>query len=194
MNITVKLIRHGITQPNLEGRFLGWTDAPLCDFGISGLKEMYPENISAQAVFSSPLKRCRQTAKIVFGEENPIVIDEFKEMNFGDFEMRNHAELDGNPEYQSWIDSNAEVRFPNGEQKSEFIERTMRGMRRLLDICAENNLKDVAAAVHGGTFMAVLSSISDKDYFSFMIKNGHGYELDLSYEDGNIILNDYREI
>ena len=194
MNITIKLIRHGITQPNLEGRFLGWTDAPLCEQGVRELKETYPEKIGSQAVFSSPLKRCMQTAELVFGEENPVIIEEFKEMNFGDFEMRNHKELDGNPEYQSWIDSNAEVRFPNGEDKREFIARTMRGMHRLLDICEKNNLTDVAAAVHGGTFMAVLSSVSDKDYFSFMIKNGHGYELNLSYEDGNIILNDYRKI
>ena len=57
---TFYLIRHGRTAGNLERRYIGSTDEPLCPEGrreVSGLRA--PE---ADRVFASPLKRCLETA------------------------------------------------------------------------------------------------------------------------------------
>ena len=35
----IHLFRHGITRANLEGRYVGLSDYPLCQEGIDALKE-----------------------------------------------------------------------------------------------------------------------------------------------------------
>ena len=64
----VYLIRHGKTKGNLEGRYIGTTDEPLCEEGKQSLMQMadakkYP---AVEALFVSPMLRCRESAKILF--------------------------------------------------------------------------------------------------------------------------------
>ena len=58
------LYRHGKTKGNEEGRYLGRTDESLSEEGKKALREkrMPP----AEAVFSSPKKRCQETAALFF--------------------------------------------------------------------------------------------------------------------------------
>ena len=55
----------------------------------------YPE---VQNIYISPLKRCVQTAEILFPGELVHIIDELAECDFGEFENKNYKELDGNPQ------------------------------------------------------------------------------------------------
>ena len=61
-NYRLYLVRHGITQGNLRGIYMGsGTDEPLCEQGIAQLRELrgdFPFPRVAK-VFSSPLKRAR---------------------------------------------------------------------------------------------------------------------------------------
>ena len=62
------LVRHGMTMGNLEGRYVGRMDIPVCADGVKELKALmekhnYP---AVQEVYTSPLIRCRQTADILF--------------------------------------------------------------------------------------------------------------------------------
>ena len=64
---TVYLIRHGETQFNVEGRFIGMVDVPL---NIRGRKQAeYAaaalENTLFDVAYSSPLSRSYETAKII---------------------------------------------------------------------------------------------------------------------------------
>ena len=62
--IKLWLIRHGKTEGNKLSRYIGTTDEPLCQEGTEFLHKMdYPK---VQAVYVSPLKRCVQTAEILF--------------------------------------------------------------------------------------------------------------------------------
>lgn len=57
----IYLIRHGKTKGNLEERYIGRTDEPLCEAGRENLKKyQYPQ---VEMVFTSPMKRCMQTAE-----------------------------------------------------------------------------------------------------------------------------------
>ena len=58
----LKIIRHGITQGNLDGKYIGITDMPLCSEGVNELYTKMEENDygSVQKVFISPLKRQRK--------------------------------------------------------------------------------------------------------------------------------------
>ena len=62
--MTVYLIRHGQTQGNLERRYIGSTDQPLCPQGREALEGR--EMPSVDGLYVSPLLRCRQTAAILF--------------------------------------------------------------------------------------------------------------------------------
>ena len=79
------LIRHGKTQGNLEHRYIGnRTDEPLCEQGIAELKtKHYP---MVQRVFVSPMKRCLETAALLYPGVPVDVVDDFRECDFGDFE------------------------------------------------------------------------------------------------------------
>ena len=54
-----------------------------------------------EAIYVSPLKRCVQTAAILFPEEPVHIIEELSECDFGEFENKNYKELDGNANYQA---------------------------------------------------------------------------------------------
>ena len=75
------LIRHGKTKGNLEGRYIGTTDEPLCEEGKQSLMQMadakkYP---AVEALFVSPMLRCRESAKILFPKQSISVVSDLRE-------------------------------------------------------------------------------------------------------------------
>ena len=56
---TIYFIRHGQTQYNQEGKFIGFTDLPLSLKGREKIKTLWEANKpKVDMIFSSPLKRC----------------------------------------------------------------------------------------------------------------------------------------
>ena len=137
--IELYLIRHGATKANREHRYLGRTEEPLSKEGREALKAFqrkgfYPEPASLQALFVSPMERCRETAELLFGDCEQYVIPEFREMDFGLFEGKNYQDLQGNARYQAWIDSNGTLPFPEGESREDFLARCKQGFEVMLRI------------------------------------------------------------
>ena len=97
--------RHGITKGNLNAQYIGHTDLPLTTDSINELhsikaKYHYPK---VDAVFSSPLKRCKDSAEIMFPDNTIITIDDFIEYNFGEFEQCTADDLKDNEDFKNWI-------------------------------------------------------------------------------------------
>ena len=170
------LIRHGATRGNLESRYIGCrTDEPLCEEGIEALKEKrYPP---VQRVFSSPMKRCLETAAILYPGIPVEIVPDFRECDFGLFENKNYAELNGRQDYQAWIDSGGELPFPGGESRKEFAARCREAFRKLRERKPD---ADCALIVHGGTIMAIMEALAQPPagYYDFQVKNGRGYILE----------------
>lgn len=181
--INITFIRHGATQSNLESRYLGWTDESLSLEGIKNLKDQWQIAPEVERVFASPMKRCIETAEIIFPDCKPVIIPLWKEINFGDFEGKNYKELSGNPAYQEWIDSNGTLPFPNGESREDFIDRTYEGFEECLRICKSEGLSEIACVVHGGTIMSIASKLTGDEYFSFQIKAGDEYKISFEIEE-----------
>ena len=85
------LIRHGAAAGNLEHRYLGRTDQPLCPEGaaqVLALKERLRERgmDTVDALFVSSLLRARQTAALLFPEQRSTVLPGLRETDFGVFE------------------------------------------------------------------------------------------------------------
>ncbi|MGN0349314.1 MAG: histidine phosphatase family protein [Roseburia sp.] len=179
--ITLVLIRHGATAANKEHRYLGKTDEPLSKEGEKELAEYkklqcYPD---VDLLFTSPMKRCVQTAGILYPRLKPVPIAEWREMDFGVFEGRNYLELEGDKRYQAWVDSNGTLPFPEGESREEFITRCEKGFWRMRreagQIDPKQEFKAIGMIVHGGTIMALLSRYGGGDYFDYQAANGRGY-------------------
>ncbi|MBB2181725.1 histidine phosphatase family protein [Lachnospiraceae bacterium MD1] len=186
--ITLVLIRHGETKSNKEHRYLGKTDEELSVEGKTHLLKEKEKGIfpNVDFLFSSPMKRCVQTAEILFPELQPVEIEEWKEMDFGVFEGKNYLELQGDKRYQEWIDSNGTLPFPEGESREEFISRCDKGFRRMigkLKPIKEEGHKTVGIIVHGGTIMALLSKYGKGDYFDYQVPNGKGFICTMKYLD-----------
>ena len=177
--LKIWLIRHGMTEGNRYQRYIGVTDEPLCEEGRELLgKFTYPK---PQAVFVSPLKRCLETAAILFGDPKVRIIDQLAECDFGEFENKNYKELSGDPRYQAWIDSNGTLPFPGGESREEFRNRNLRGFEKVVTSCIRSHVTEVALVVHGGTIMNIMEEYTDiqKQFYEWHVKNGGGYEVEL---------------
>ncbi len=181
------LIRHGQVPGNIDRRFIGVTNEPLTPEGAAAIRvraeaREYPE---ADLIFASPMLRCLQTSDIIYPGQKIIVVENLKEMNFGIFENKNHAELDGSPEYQAWLDAGGRQDFPGGEPIDEFCDRVMHGLEEVKKICAdylsERSRDEVRASmiVHGGTIMAIQSRLGICDFYDKMFNNGDYREIEI---------------
>ncbi|MBQ2801352.1 MAG: histidine phosphatase family protein [Lachnospiraceae bacterium] len=194
------LIRHGATKSNREHRYLGKTDEMLSAEGEKELMEYrktqcYPK---VDYLFTSPMKRCIQTAEILYPGLNPCKIVEWEEMDFGAFEGKNYMELKGDDRYQEWIDSNGTLPFPEGECREDFCLRCDKGFQRMKkeieQIGDTKGTKSVGAIVHGGTIMALLSRYCDGDYFDYQVENGKGYVCVVGNKNDQLEITELRKI
>ena len=176
------LIRHGQTQGNLEHRYIGCrSDEPLCAAGREALRICrYP---AVSCVFASPMRRCVETAAILYPGIRPEIVPDFRECDFGAFEGKSYAELSGRADYQAWIDSGGALPFPGGESREAFASRCVRTFERLR---AQDFREDCALIVHGGTIMAIMERIAlpKGGYYDYQVSNGEGFVLnpDGTYE------------
>ena len=180
MRAELSFIRHGAAASNLERRYLGKSEEGLCAQGVQALREDKAAGRyeTARLVFASPMARCLETARILYPGQEPILVPEWTEIDFGAFEGKNHGELSADPRYQAWLDSNGELPFPGGEGREAFIRRCRAGyekMERILMRHIRDARENAAAVVHGGTIMALLSHYCGGEYFSYQTGNGGGY-------------------
>ncbi len=170
--MTVYLIRHGKTQGNVEHRYIGRTDQPLCPQGRAELQsKIGPE---ADRVLASPLLRCRETAAILYPGRDVEIVDDLRETDFGDFENRTYGELKDDPRYRAWLDSAGTAAPPGGESKAHQQARTVRAFRDVVAVCRGD--ERVALVVHGGTIMCLLEALEpSRRFYDWQAPNGGGY-------------------
>ncbi len=67
MTLEIYLIRHGKTQANLENRFAGRSDEPLCQEGRTQLLKLADTcaAMDLAAIYAGPLLRTRQSAQVI---------------------------------------------------------------------------------------------------------------------------------
>lgn len=181
--IVLVFIRHGETRANEERRYLGKTDEALSEKGIEILESYKMQNFypEVEYLFTSPMKRCVETARILYPALCPTVIPEWEEIDFGRFEYRNYEELKDDAQYQEWLCGGGMSDFPEGESRTEFILRCKSGLIRMCNelnrTAGQNAGKTVTVGmvVHGGTIMALLSLYGGTSYFDCQVSNGRGY-------------------
>lgn len=193
MTITLYIIRHGATKSNKRHAYIGNTNEPLSNEGGEQIifyneAGRYPKGKENLLIFSSPMLRCLQTKDILYPDTRAILLPEWKEIDFGRFEGKNYQDLNGDPDYQRWIDSGGVTAFPGGESRDEFVKRSMAGLEWCIECMEDYKQKSAVCIVHGGTIMAIMSSLTGGDYYDYQVKNGQGYEIELSIKNNNVQL------
>lgn len=160
----ILLTRHGATAGNLEKRYIGGRcDEPL--FTRDGIT-VYP---NVERVYTSGMLRTEQTAEIMYPRARQISLSGLREMDFGIFEGKNWAELSDCRDYRVWVEGGCTGRCPGGESRPEFIDRCVETFKLLLERQAGSDSGELHLVVHGGTIMALLSTlvIPMRDYFAY---------------------------
>ncbi|MBQ3292365.1 MAG: histidine phosphatase family protein [Mogibacterium sp.] len=180
--IKVTIIRHGRTKENDERRYCGCrTDSSLTAEGKAELS-VIPACEKAFLI-ASPLRRAIETAETMFPGPDIHIIDDLRETDFGKFEGKRHEELDGDPDYQAWIDSNGTAEIPGGESMQTFRARTMEGFREAVRMASSQDAEDLIIVGHGGTVMSVMSILFGGSYYDYYTLNGDGYTFELEVND-----------
>lgn len=170
--IQLLFIRHGATAGNLEKRYVGRTDEPLCDVGVAQVKVLRKHNFQADFFYVSPMLRTRQTAELLFPKKDYTFVDDFRETDFGVFEGKTAAELSASPEYQMWIESMCLDPIPQGESVTDFKARCCVAFESVMKNLPDNS--SAAFVVHGGVIMSILEAYTKpkRNFYDYHIGNG----------------------
>lgn len=167
------LIRHGKTRANESRLYCGSTDLPLSDCGAS---ELHPLELSLEnpTFFTSGMLRTEQTARILFGNVPLIPLPQFREVDFGIFEMHSYEELKEDLAYQAWLSGdNMENTPPGGESGKAFIARVLTALPELE--CVPG---DCVLVTHGGVIAAIMGALfptEQKSRYDWQPRPGCGY-------------------
>lgn len=192
------LIRHLKTPGNLEKRYIGTTDESLAEIPQkeSIVCEMRKKLPDVEVIAASPMKRCVETAELLYPGNAVILCSDLRECDFGMFENKNYEELKSVPEYQRWLDSVGTLPFPGGEAHEAFCRRCVDAFTGLVEQFLQEERKTAAFVVHGGTIMAILEQfdIQKRTFYHWQVENGGGFRVMLDeqeWEEGKKV---FREI
>lgn len=177
----IHLIRNMPCEGNLEGRYIGRTESPLAMQSISDLVALkqqyrYPQ---AGAFYASPSTRCVDTLKLLYPQAEPEVILEMAECDFGDWENRTAAELEGDERFRTWMENGGQAAPPNGESGLVFMQRVCRGFETLVQNMMVQGQTSAVLVTHGGVIMSLLTAygLPRAEFYDWMCEPGCGYSV-----------------
>jgi probable phosphomutase (TIGR03848 family) len=167
---TVILVRHGRTTANASGTLAGRTPGVRIDKIGRQQAERAADRLASVplvAVVSSPLERCRQTARVILDRQvsddghapaTPIERG-ITECDYGEWQGRTLGDLAKEPLWSVVQSQPSAVTFPGGESMQGMQSRSVEAIRRLdRAFEAEHGAHAVWAAVsHGDIIKAVLA-------------------------------------
>ncbi len=183
-------IRHLKTPGNEKRQYIGRTDEDLSEQAVEVFRQRQEKSISdlyplVQYIISSPLKRCIQTAGLIYPGQEISVEPMLRECDFGEYEQKTYEDLKNEPEYIRWMESGGMTAFPGGEEQELFRRRCEDGVKRWIARLLEDGADSAAFVVHGGTVMAVLSELAEDkhEFYHWQVENGGGYVAEVSEEE-----------
>jgi alpha-ribazole phosphatase len=153
----IYVIRH--TAPDIaKGVCYGYTDIPLLpSFAqeTEAILSAVPHTI--QAIYTSPLSRCKRLADILSEVTNVSSIEDarLKELNFGNWEMQRWDDIDS-ALLMRWMSNYEQECCPGGESYRQLVER----VGDFLKTISLRGHHRVAIVTHGGVIKAMHALIN----------------------------------
>ncbi|MBV9355998.1 MAG: histidine phosphatase family protein [Chloroflexi bacterium] len=168
---TLLLVRHAETVDNAQLRLSGWTDTDLSARGEKQVRLLADHFLQLQlqlqlqahgpvtALYTSSLLRARRTADAIAAltRRSPIVLDDLREMYFGELDGLSFEELRAAYAHLLERDEDADAEdfvWPSGESRSGFITRVLRVINH---IAARHPGGTVGIVTHGGVIASLLT-------------------------------------
>ncbi|MDD4899483.1 MAG: histidine phosphatase family protein [Candidatus Omnitrophica bacterium] len=163
-------IRHGQTDWNAKMIYCGSSDVCLSQKGKTQARKLKKVFRGQQIdkIYCSNKKRALETAKIIFGKEKIVELEDLREMHFGVFEGLSYEQIQQKyPKvYKKWLHEPFTVTIPKGENLKDFKKRILRAVRKIMR--AEKD-KTVAVVCHGGVIGIFLSHLNKtKDFWKYV--------------------------
>ncbi|MGN0633393.1 MAG: histidine phosphatase family protein [Oscillospiraceae bacterium] len=177
----ITFIRHGYTQGNIDGKYIGVTDLPLAKEGAEELYEIiekagYP---SFQKVYISPLKRCLQTAYIMAPSCYTVELPQLREMDFGKFENKTPEELKDDEDYKKFLEGGLDNPPPGGESARQVVTRCFDALSTIVGDMMEEGLTNTAVITHSGIIMNMMAcfGLPKRKPIEYACGFGEGFEV-----------------
>lgn len=163
---TVLLVRHGRTTANATGLLAGRTPGVALDEVGRRQARTTAQRIAAvplAAVVTSPLERCRQTARAITDAQaapsSTRVERGITEADYGQWQGRKLADLAQEPLWRTVQSAPSAVVFPGGESMQTMQSRAVAAVRRIdAEVTAEHGAAAVWVAVsHGDIIKSLLA-------------------------------------
>lgn len=188
----IYILRHGLTEANENGVYIGKTDLPLSEAGREALEDKYDQldYPKVQRVYSSPLERALQSAEILFPEREIVIVDDLREMDFGVFEGLPADELVNLDSFKKWLKGGLDNPPPNGETLRSMMLRCYSALNLMIMDMMKNGITEAGAVTHSGILMNMLScfGLPKKKPMEFTCAPGEGYEIIVNamlWQNGN---------
>jgi alpha-ribazole phosphatase len=151
----IYLIRH--TTPLVEhGVCYGWADLDVTETFLqeADIIKQHLSN-SIEAIYSSPLQRCKKLAEELFADATISYQHNLKEINCGKWELQKWDDILKH-EIDPWMNDFVNVQIPQGES---YVDLHSRVVKNFTEIVAQQ--KNAAIVAHGGVIRSVLSYITN---------------------------------
>lgn len=166
----IYIVRHGQTEMNNRKALQGRSDVPLNETGIAQARAAAEKltGIRFDRVYTSPLIRAIQTAKIIVPYVEPVMDDRLIEMDYGPYEGCDLTRLP--PEIMTFFSDFVHNPAPHGmEQLSSVVARVGAFLEELRKV--EGNILLSAHAISMKGMLEYLTPDSNGAYWSKYIGN-----------------------
>lgn len=192
MTCTLIIMRHGTIKANLKKRWHGSTDSPLLWRGRRQAKRLgayaakaYPE---LDAVYSSPLQRCQNTAAPLAAKLSldVQVVDDLREWSLGEWEDTLFTDLSSEHNFFTRTLQNPTWAAPDGDSLQSVSERCVAALQTIATRHT-SNFSDTCVGVvsHGAAMQVAIATLIDgnpKRWQSYSMGNASITELVLHPE------------
>jgi len=160
------IVRHGETDANAAGIWQGATDHPLNERGKlqaqAVAQRLAQEEPHIAAIYTSPLKRARQTAEIIAQALGNVPVYEdpdLSEYNLGEWEGLTYQEL--RYERRLWDRMSEDPHWapPGGESAYEFAMRVLGAFQRIAE---QHKGQTILIVGHGGAIATALALLLER--------------------------------
>jgi broad specificity phosphatase PhoE len=165
---TIFLARHGESDWNVQKRFQGHSDRPLTERGreqAHALADLVGSE-KIDAVYTSPLRRARETAEIVAARAGleAVALPELREVDTGSWSGLSRADVEARfPEgFARWRSGGSG--WEDGESYEEMAERVIGALRKIAEDHPDGRVLVIS---HGGPIRAIHAAaegLAIKDY------------------------------
>lgn len=172
------LIRHGQTEWNRVERFRGRLDIPLNETGLRQAEAVARSlaNMGIAAIYSSRLRRARQTADAIGAVLGLPVnsMDELIDFDYGDWQGLSPREVEARYHdlHHQWFNDPADVQIPGGETLNGVRGRVTQGLGHLLNQHPDETIVLVTHKVICKVFLLAILDIDNSRYWRLEQDNG----------------------